>query len=60
MLSISALTAMRSHVQEARCAGRRVGFVPTMGALHAGHLSLVAAARARSDVVVLSVFPVLL
>jgi pantoate--beta-alanine ligase len=56
VLSISALAAMRAHVQEARRAGRRVGFVPTMGALHAGHLSLVAAARARSDVVVLSVF----
>ena len=56
MLSISALTAMREYVQEARRAGRRIGFVPTMGALHAGHLSLIAAARERSDVVVLSVF----
>jgi pantoate--beta-alanine ligase len=41
---------------EARAAGRRLGFVPTMGALHAGHLALVAAAREECDVVAASVF----
>ncbi|MBI5137250.1 MAG: pantoate--beta-alanine ligase [Nitrospirae bacterium] len=39
-----------------RAAGARVGFVPTMGALHAGHRSLIQAARAECDRVVVSVF----
>jgi pantoate--beta-alanine ligase len=40
----------------ARRAGRRIGFVPTLGALHEGHLADIERARAESDVVVVSIF----
>jgi pantoate--beta-alanine ligase len=43
-------------VGEAHAAGKTVGFVPTMGALHVGHVSLIRAAAARCDFVVVSIF----
>ncbi|MGH2787469.1 MAG: pantoate--beta-alanine ligase [Actinomycetota bacterium] len=47
---------LRRALDRARVDGRTIGIVPTMGALHDGHLSLVQAARARCDVVIVSIF----
>ena len=48
--------ALRQAVRAAQQAGQTVGLVPTMGALHEGHLSLVDAARGECDVVVVTIY----
>jgi pantoate--beta-alanine ligase len=56
VLEVASSAELRAATDAARQRGAGVGFVPTMGALHAGHRALLARARAESDVVVASVF----
>jgi pantoate--beta-alanine ligase len=50
------LDDVRQFVQAAHQAGKTIGFVPTMGALHAGHVSLMERARSECDCVIVSIF----
>jgi pantoate--beta-alanine ligase len=56
METLSTIATVRERLTASRAAGHRVALVPTMGALHEGHLALVDAARREADVVVLSLF----
>ncbi|MGH2981515.1 MAG: pantoate--beta-alanine ligase, partial [Solirubrobacterales bacterium] len=56
MKTVATKAELRDALEAPRREGRRIGLVPTMGSLHDGHLSLLRAARAECDVVVMSLF----
>ncbi|MGK7510178.1 pantoate--beta-alanine ligase [Salmonella enterica] len=56
MLIIETLPLLRQHIRRLRQEGKRVALVPTMGNLHDGHMKLVDEAKARADVMIVSIF----
>lgn len=56
MTVIESVAEMREFIAQVRQQGRKVGLVPTMGALHEGHLALMGEAKSSSDIVVASIF----
>ena len=53
---LTTIVELRTALSPCRREGKRIGLVPTMGALHAGHLSLVRASKAECDVTVVSIY----
>lgn len=56
MNTLSSVAELCQAIAQARSAGKRIGFVPTMGNLHAGHISLIKTAQQQADYIVASIF----
>ncbi len=56
MILFQQSNALRGFLESQKAQNKRIGFVPTMGALHAGHISLITQAKANCDIVVCSIF----
>ncbi len=54
--TIHTVAGLRARVREWRAAGERVALVPTMGALHVGHVALMTAARRDADRIIVTIF----
>ncbi|MDD5135394.1 MAG: pantoate--beta-alanine ligase [Phycisphaerae bacterium] len=56
MKVVEKIEELKQLIAQVKTAGKKIGFVPTMGALHAGHFSIIKAAREQTDFVVVSIF----
>ncbi len=56
MIIFKTASALSEHIKALQASGKTLGFVPTMGALHQGHLSLVAASKAENEATICSIF----